>query len=190
MLNIIACIDKSTRGIGIGGKLLYNIPEDMHLFKQKTKGNIVICGRKTLDGFKFHAPLPGRTNIVVTSNSELDYGDACYFMHDIKECIKLAKVLSRQNEVWVVGGESVYSAFLPHADILYLTEVEQLLVAQEHRAADTFFPRFKHLYNETGRSLVYNIKCNGEELRYQFVQYRNQYAGCFDLEGNSIYDKK
>jgi len=63
----IVCVDKSW-GIGNNGNLLFHIKEDMKFFREKTKGHVIIYGRKTLESFPGKKPLPGRTNIVLTRN--------------------------------------------------------------------------------------------------------------------------
>ena len=55
-------------GIGYQNRLLVSIPSDMKSFRQKTTGNVVVMGRKTLESFPNGLPLKNRVNIVLTKN--------------------------------------------------------------------------------------------------------------------------
>ena len=70
MISAIVAVDYNW-GIGFNGDLLEHIPEDLKYFKQLTTGNTVIMGRKTWDSLP-NKPLPNRTNIVITNNTNME----------------------------------------------------------------------------------------------------------------------
>ncbi len=117
-------------GIGYQGGLLFSIPEDMRHFKELTTGKTIIMGRGTLESLPGGKPLPNRRNLVLTSAQTLNVENVELF-HSIPE---LLSSFEDTDEVWVIGGASVYEALLPYCSELYLTEVDDI------RPADRFFP--------------------------------------------------
>src|SRR5580692_9807267 len=106
--------------IGASGGIPWRIPEDMKRFKAMTMGKPIVMGRKTWDSFP-KKPLPGRTNIVVTRNRTWK-ADGAVVVHSFDEA--LAKARSENpSEIAVVGGAEIYTAALPHATRIELTEV-------------------------------------------------------------------
>lgn len=131
-LSIIVAIDRK-RAIGKDNRLLWHIPEDLRRFKELTTGHAVIMGENT-----YHSigrPLPQRTNIVMSLNADLSL-PGCTVVHSIDEALDEAKKHEHE-EIFVMGGASIYRQFLPLADRLYLT-----LVDGEHEA-DTYFPEYE-----------------------------------------------
>ncbi len=117
--------------IGAHGTLPWHIPEDLVRFKQLTWGHTVLMGRKTYASLP-HGALPGRRNIVLSRTiTELP---GCEVYRSLEEGLSH---VSNEEEVFVMGGASVYREALPLATRLYIT-----LVDQEPEAADTFFPNF------------------------------------------------
>ena len=129
MFSIIASVGKK-REIGKNGGLVFHLSEDMRYFKDTTMGHPVVMGRKTWESLP--GKLPGRRNIVVT-HRELSGPDE--IVTDLDDFI--ATNLDTSEEIFVIGGESIYRAFLPYAEKLYLTEVDATAPG-----ADTFFPKF------------------------------------------------
>ena len=122
------------RVIGRNNSLPWRLPNDMRHFMQTTMGRPVIMGRKTFESMK--APLPGRTNIVMTQNP-LWQREGVQVVATLDEAIALAEsqgVIDGIDEVMVIGGAQVYELALPIADRLYLT-----LVHAEPQG-DVFFP--------------------------------------------------
>jgi len=104
--------------IGAGGRLPWRLPEDMALFRRHTTGSTVVMGRRTWESLpERFRPLPGRTNVVLTSDPEWSADGA-------HRAGSVAEVLDGHESLWVIGGGAVYSAFLPHADRLVVTEVD------------------------------------------------------------------
>ncbi len=125
------------RVIGADNRLPWRLPDDMKFFLMTTMGKPVIMGRKTFASMK--APLPGRTNIVVTSNSNLPVADGVVLAASTEQALELARAECAQtgcNEIIVAGGHNIYASFLSAAQRLYVTEV------QAEVAGDVTFPEF------------------------------------------------
>ena len=106
------------RVIGADGTLPWRLPEDMALFRELTTGGTVVMGRRTWESLpERFRPLPGRTNVVLTSDPEWSADGA-------SRAGSVAEVLDAHDSLWVIGGGAVYTAFLPHADRLVVTEVD------------------------------------------------------------------
>ena len=98
-MNIIAAVDKHW-AIGNRGKLLVTIPDDQKLFREETKGKVIVMGRKTLESFPNGLPLKNRTNIVLTGNPNYHVKDAV-IVHTTEE---LLEELKKFNEIKEVRG--------------------------------------------------------------------------------------
>ena len=104
--------------IGVAGRLPWHLPEDMALFRELTTGSTVVMGRRTWESLpERFRPLPGRTNLVLTTHPDWSADGAV-------RVASVAEVLDRPEPLWVIGGGAVYAAFLPHADRLVVTEVD------------------------------------------------------------------
>ncbi len=130
MISIIAAIAKNN-AIGLKGKLLYWLPADLKRFKALTTGHTIIMGRKTFDSLPKGA-LPNRRNIVL-SRSKKDFPGAERFA-SLKEALASC---ATAEDIYIIGGASVYAEALPLADRLCLTEVHDTPAE-----ADAFFPDF------------------------------------------------
>ena len=130
-MNLIAAVD-SNWAIGNKNKLLASIPADMKFFRETTTGHVVVMGRKTLESFPNGMPLKNRTNIVLTSNRNYCVKDAV-IVHTLKELLEELKKYDSE-EIFVIGGGSVYQMMLPYCDTAYITKIDH---AYE---ADTYFP--------------------------------------------------
>lgn len=159
MLSLIAVIGKN-RELGYRGQLLWKIPGDLPRFKRITLGHPVIMGRKTQPTFQYNGgPLPGRTNIVVTRDTSFSPA-GFVVVHDIDAAVAAASASPGSDEIFVIGGASLYAQTIARADRLYLT-----LVDRESAGADAFFPefgRFRTVVNEEtadtdGMRIVYRI---------------------------------
>jgi dihydrofolate reductase len=135
MLSLIAVIGKN-RELGKDNKLLWHIPGDLPRFKKITWGHPVIMGRKTHSTFQYKGgPLPGRTNIVITHDPTFA-PQGFIIAHSFEESLSTAKSSVGNEEVFVIGGGSVYAQAINTADRLYLTLVDA------SADADTFFPDY------------------------------------------------
>lgn len=129
MISMIAAIGKN-RELGKNNDLIWHFKEDMKFFRETTTGNTVVMGRKTFESLP-HA-LPNRRNIVITQNANYVADGA-----ETAESIEKAIEMTKNDNVFIIGGGKIYSAFLEIADKLYLTEIDD-----ECEDADTFFPEF------------------------------------------------
>jgi dihydrofolate reductase len=128
MISIIAAVSEDW-GIGKDNELLWNISEDLKRFKRLTTGNIVIMGKKTWESLP-RRPLPGRRNIVLTDDPKecIDCSLTAYSIEDaLSKCEK-------GEEIFIIGGGSVYRQFMPLAERLYITHVHKVA------PADVYFP--------------------------------------------------
>ena len=134
MISIIAAISEN-RAIGYENKLLYWLPNDLKRFKALTTGHIIIMGRKTFDSLPKGA-LPNRRNVVISrSVKELPGCEVYGSLTEAIQAVQTSKVEGIDNDIYVIGGASVYEQALPLADRLCLTLVHD--VADK---ADAFFP--------------------------------------------------
>ena len=162
MLSIIACISKDNRAIGYQNRLLYHLPSDMVRFRELTTGHTIVMGRKTFESLP-NGALPHRRNIVVSKSlKEIDGGEVYPTLEealraaqgDILSAPKEDAGIASPEEIFIIGGESIYRQALPAARKLYLT-----IVDKEPEQADTFFPAIdgsawevteKEMRNENG----------------------------------------
>ena len=158
-MNIIVAVDKNW-AIGKDNKLLVSIPADMKFFRETTKGNIVVMGRKTLESFPQGQPLQKRVNIVISSNPDYQVKGAVV-VHSVEEALEECK--KYEGEVYVIGGESIYRAMLPYCDTALVTKIDHAY------AADTYFPNLDEdpeweLTGETEEQTYF-------DLEYVFTKY-------------------
>ena len=128
MISIIVAIAEDN-GIGYKNELLWHISEDMKRFKKLTWGNTVIMGKKTWESLP-KKPLSGRKNIVITDNPQdrFESGIAAYSIEDaLNKC-------AGDEEIFIIGGGSVYRQFMPVADKLFITHIHK------KAPADIYFP--------------------------------------------------
>ena len=130
-MNLIVAVDKNW-AIGLKNKLLVSIPEDMKFFRTETAGKVVVMGRKTLESFPGGIPLKNRINIVLTGNRDYEAKGALV-LHTVEDILQELKKYPSQ-EVYIIGGESIYRQFLPYCDTAHVTKIDY---AYE---ADTSFP--------------------------------------------------
>ena len=118
------------RLIGRGGELPWHISADLRRFKKITTGHTIIMGRKTYESIG--RPLPKRRSIVISRNPS-------YAPSGVEVANSLTRALEMsadEDEVFIIGGSSIYDAALPFADRLLVTQV------QGRPDGDTFFPEF------------------------------------------------
>jgi dihydrofolate reductase len=129
IISLIVAAAKNN-AIGKGNKMLWHLPEDFKYFKNTTWGMPIIMGRKTFDSIG--KALPGRTNIVVTNNTDWKAKNV-QTSGNILQAIELAKA-ANTNEIFIAGGANIYAQTFELANKIYLTRVDTEL------DADTFFP--------------------------------------------------
>ena len=157
-LNAIVCINNHG-GVGLNGKLLYRIPDDLKRFKQKTSAgdcNVVIMGRKTYESIG--RPLPGRINIVL-SRKKSTTTNGIIVVHGVEEALSMLKSLKMSyvnDNVFIIGGSEIYKQFEPYIKHLYITRVF------DEAKCDT-------VYNTSGH---FNIISSSSVLEYKNIKYR------------------
>jgi len=129
MLSIIASIDENN-AIGANNKLLCRLPNDLRRFKRLTTGHTVIMGRKTFESLP-NGALPNRTNVVITRNAESSF-EGCETYSQLQTAISRHQ---HENEIFIIGGATVYEQAIGLADKLYLTCIHHSF---DH--TDAFFP--------------------------------------------------
>ena len=159
-MNLIVAVDKNW-AIGNQNRLLVSIPADMKFFRETTMNKVVVMGRKTLESFPNGLPLKKRTNIVITRDKNYQVKDAIV-VHSVEEALEELKKYSEE-EIYVIGGESIYRQFLPYCKVAHVTKVNH---AYE---ADTYFPNLdeKDEWVVTGVSEEQTYF----DLEYEFVRY-------------------
>lgn len=118
--------------IGKNNSLPWHLPADMRFFKKTTMGHPIIMGRKTYESFK--KALPGRTNIVVTRQTNYSLTDATV-VHSLEEAINEAQK-TESEEAFILGGAQIFEQSLPLINRLYLTRI------YEEFDGDIEFPEF------------------------------------------------
>lgn len=129
-INIIAAVARN-RAIGYENKLLYRLPNDMKRFKQLTTGHTIVMGRKTFESLPKGA-LPNRRNIVVSRT--VRHYDGCECFGSIEEALSHC---NDDEEVFIIGGDSIYKQTIALAKRLLLTEIDAI-----PPSADAYFPPY------------------------------------------------
>ncbi len=159
MISIIAAVDRRM-AIGYRNKLLFWLPNDLKRFKTLTTGHTIVMGRKTFESLPKGA-LPNRRNIVLSSNANAACPGAEVFT-SLEEALRHC---SGDEEVYIIGGESVYRQALPLADRLCLTEIDA-----EAPQADAYFPQLlPEVWHEKNRDV--HPADEKHPCSYAFVDY-------------------
>ena len=149
-VTVIAAVAKNGV-IGSSGRIPWDIPEDMTHFRWLTMGNVLVMGRKTFESIG--APLDGRKTIVVTKTAQ--YSGEVLTAPCFEDSLVLAQKLDYGDEIFVCGGGEIYSAAIPYADRLCLTELE------EEYDGDVSFPEFSRddfVLEKSAKSSVNRLK--------------------------------
>lgn len=162
-MNLVVAADKNW-AIGNKGQLLVCIPEDMNNFRRLTEGHTVIYGRKTLATFPNGKPLKNRENIVL-SGKNIKPSDGMKVAGSIEEVLELAKEY-RDEDLFVIGGASVYEQLLPYVDTAYVTYIDYAY------DADVYFPNLdksdEWVMTETSEEQTYF------DVEYYFRKYERK----------------
>ncbi len=128
-VNIIGAVDRKW-GIGLNNKLLVSIPADMKYFSELTTGNVCIMGRSTLQSLPGGRPLACRVNIVLSKDKNYKVAGATV-VHSVEEALAEASKYEGK-QVFAIGGESIYRAFIPYADTAYITYLDYTYQADRY----------------------------------------------------------
>lgn len=162
-MNAIVAVDNNW-AIGSKNNLLVRIPADHKNFRQETTGKVVVLGRKTLETFPQGMPLPNRINIILSTNPDYKVKDAVV-VHDREELDAELKKYKAE-DVYIIGGESVYRMMLPVCDVVHVTKIDH------DYEADAYFPNLD-------KDDEWEITAESEEqtyfdLPYYFVKYERR----------------
>ena len=147
------------RCLGVDGTLPWHLPEDLRLFRALTLGSTVVMGRRTWESLPSRArPLPGRRNVVLSTG-----------MAPPAEGVQVAgspeEVLAAHEDIWVIGGGSVYAAFLPHASALVVTEIDARF------PADTWAPALDTQWQRSSRLPAEGWSVSATGLRHAVTRW-------------------
>lgn len=195
---IIVAFSSKNLGIGNNGTIPWKIKEDLQRFKELTTGSVVIMGRKTWDSIGKKA-LPGRTNIVLTNNKDIG-GDALFMGEsDVKSYVKSylkssgesesgSTITNDNKDIFIIGGESVYRAYMGIAIKIYATHVFG------DYECDTFFPSLN--FDKYEIENVSNTMTSESGTKYMYVTYNlsselhDEYNYLYTLENIYINGSK
>ena len=163
IISILNC-DKEY-GIGKKNGLLFSLKEDMAFFRRTTLNHVVAMGENTLLSFPNQKPLKNRTNIVLSADETHNY-EGVVNVHSFEEFLKIVAKYAQNEDVYIIGGASMYRQTLDYVDFVYLTKVDAI------GGAEVFFvnidadPRFEIISeSEPIQDGDYKIK---------FITYRNK----------------
>ena len=150
--------------IGYKNNLLVSIPADMRFFRDTTIDKVVVMGKNTLESFPGGKPLAKRTNIVVALEKDYKVPGATV-VNSIEEAIEAVKDYDT-NDVYIIGGGSIYRQFLPYCDVAYVTKIDY------EYEADTYFPNLDEddeweLTGDSEEQTYY-------DLEYRFLRYERK----------------
>jgi dihydrofolate reductase len=131
--------------IGVDNHLPWNIPEDLKRFKKITYGHPIIMGRKTFESIG--RVLPGRTNLIVTRNSDYRV-EGAVTCASFTQALEWAERAEGSDEIFVIGGGEIFKEVLPKVDRIYLTIVHWPF------EGDVFFHYPEADFQETSREKI------------------------------------
>lgn len=155
-MNMIVAVDKNW-AIGHKNRRLVSIPEDMKFFRRETGGKVVVMGRKTLESFPGGLPLKEQTNLVLSKNPSCQIRGATV-LRSVEEVLEELKQYPSE-DVYIVGGDSIYQQFFPYCDVAHVTRIDH---AYE---ADAWFP-------DLDKKEEWELTGEGEERTYFDLEFR------------------
>lgn len=158
-LVIIAAIGENNE-LGMNNKLIWHLPNDLKFFKEKTMNKYIVMGSNTF--FSLKKPLPNRTHIVLTKK-ETNLGEDIIILNSINEVLDYTKNID--DEIYIIGGASIYKQFIDHVDKMYLTEIEASC-----KEADAYFPSFNK--EEWLKTEIKENSDNG--IKYKHLEYKKK----------------
>jgi dihydrofolate reductase len=156
-INIIAAIGKNNE-LGKNNDLIWKIKGDMKFFKETTMGHTVVMGRKTFESLP--KVLPGRKNVVISTHSinnvEIEvYKSIQDFLNNYNDT---------NEEIFIIGGSTLYEQFIDMANKLYLTEIDDTC------KADVYFPKI----NKSEWNIDVLSENEEENIKYRHVLYKRK----------------
>ena len=162
-MNLISSVTREW-GIGIEGRLLARIPDDMKRFRAMTSGKAVVMGRGTFVSLPGPAPLKGRDNFILTSDKSFK-ADGATVCNTVGELLKKIGAYA-DDDVYIIGGQSLFSQLLPYCRYAYITKID--ISAR----ADRFFPNLDEM--ESWEPAEVSPEQTYEGISYKYVTYRNK----------------
>ena len=158
MIITILCVDKKW-GIGRHNGLLFSLPKDMKFFKETTLNHVVALGENTLLSFPNSKPLKNRTHIVISQDEDHNY-EGVENVHSFDDFLKAIKKHSENEDVYIIGGASIYRQTLPYVNKVLLTKVDAI------GGAELYFPNLdKDPYFELKEESE-EIEDNGYKIKF------------------------
>ena len=159
-VSLIVAMD-SKRGIGKNNDLMWHLPADMNFFKETTRNQIVVMGRKNYDSIpEKYRPLPNRLNVILTRNKGFK-AENCLVFNSLNECLDHFKD-EKERKVFIIGGGEIYK-MARDSNVLnemYITYVDGFF------DADTFFPEFDE---NKWKNQIISEQSIDEKHKYGFV---------------------
>ena len=156
-ISIVAAIGKNNE-LGKDNNLIWHLKEDLKFFKELTTNHVIVMGRKTFESLP--KMLPNRHHIVITSNNNLN--NEIEVFKNIESFLETYK--DYEDEIFIIGGSSIYKSFLDYSNKLYLTEIDE-----ECKNANVYFPCFdKSLWNKE----YISDELEENNIKYRHVLYR------------------
>ena len=157
-INLIAAIGKNYE-LGKDNNLVWRLKEDLKFFKNTTMGHPIVMGRKTFESLP--KVLPGRKNIVISTsdikNKEIElYRSIRDFLINYQDF---------NDDIFIIGGASIYSQFIDIASKLYLTEIKAT-----DKEADVYFPKFNK--DEWDKEILTDLEENN--IKFNHVLYKRK----------------
>ena len=151
-------------GIGKKNGLLFNLPLDMKFFRETTKGHTVCMGENTLLSFPNSKPLKNRRNIVLAKDETHNY-DNTVCVHNFEDFLASIREYGKVDDIFIIGGASIYRQTLPYVDMVYLTKVNK------DGGAEVFFDRIDENPNfvcvDEGTPIM------DGDIEIRFTKYKN-----------------
>jgi dihydrofolate reductase len=164
ILSQISAMAKN-RVIGINNSLPWEIPEDMKFFRSKTKGHVMIMGRKTFESLG--TPLPGRFHIIITRQKDYRYEHPqVRVVGTVNDAVVFAKTLLPQwpEEVFIIGGGEIYKESLPVTNKIYLTIIEKEF------DGDAYYPELPNCFQ-----LIEKKEVADSAIPFSFTTWERRY---------------
>ena len=158
MIITILCVDNKW-GIGRKNGLLFSLSKDMKLFRETTLGHVVALGENTLLSFPNAKPLKNRQHIVLSQDETHNY-EGVVNVHNFEDFLKLIKEHSLKEDVYIIGGASIYRQTLPYVDKVYLTKVDA------DGDAELFFPNLDEDSNFVLEKESEVVEDNGYNIKF------------------------
>ena len=162
IISILNC-DKEY-GIGKKNGLLFSLKEDMRFFRETTRGHVVAMGENTLLSFPGSKPLKNRINIVLSQDPTHNYEDVIN-VHTFEEFLKTINEYAKEQDVYIIGGASIYRQTLEYVDMVYLTKVDAI------GGAEVFFVNIDAM--EQFEVVKESEPIQDGDYQIKFVTYKN-----------------